>query len=245
MVNAFVQKSKEEATKGKKSKKRRGLLYAMVDVFGKNQEALVNTRATHNFMSPRVVEWLGLKPTKDGSWFTAVNAEERPTKGVFKNVDLRINIWIGKANFNIIDMDELRVVLGMDFMEKSSTTLNPYYGVMMMAGKEGQPKWMIPLVSKDGANARKGITVLQLDEALKLCYIEWQMGPRTYAVDMLTKTITTEKKRKKSPSLGRPSEKSPSLGRPREKSPLSRPRRVLPKEESFFGKAKIKESFSK
>ncbi|KAK3026360.1 hypothetical protein RJ639_042657 [Escallonia herrerae] len=97
-------------------------------------------------------------------------------------------------DFNIIDMDELGVVLGMDFMKKSSTALNPYCGVMMMiVGTEGQPKWMIMLVSKDGANARKGITVLQLDEGLMLCYVEWQMGPRTYLVDMLTKTITTEK----------------------------------------------------
>ncbi|KAK2998429.1 hypothetical protein RJ639_022930 [Escallonia herrerae] len=116
-----------------------------------------------------------------------------PHKEVIKNVDLRIGRWTGKKDFNIIDMDELGVVLGMDFMENSSATLNPYCVVMMMAGKEGQPKWMIPLVSKDGANARKGITVLQLDEGLKLCYVEWQMGPRTYAVDMLTKTITTEK----------------------------------------------------
>ncbi|KAK3012857.1 hypothetical protein RJ639_008820 [Escallonia herrerae] len=114
-------------------------------------------------------------------------------KGVIKNVDLRICRWTGKKDFNIIDMDEFGVVLGMDFMEKSSTTLNPYCGVMIMAGKEGQPEWMIPLVSKDGANARKGITLLQLDEGLTLCYVEWQMGPRTYTVDMLTKTITTEK----------------------------------------------------
>ncbi|KAK3027250.1 hypothetical protein RJ639_041668 [Escallonia herrerae] len=164
-----VQKSKEEATKEKKSKKRWGLLYATVDVVGKTQEALVDIRATHNFMSPRVAEWLRLKPTKDGSWFTAVNAEERPTKGVIKNVNLRTDGWTWKADFNIIDMDELGVVLGMDFMEKSSATLNPYCGVMMMVGKEGQPEWMISLVSKDGANARKGITVLQLDEGLTLC----------------------------------------------------------------------------
>ncbi|KAK3021723.1 hypothetical protein RJ639_046069 [Escallonia herrerae] len=168
MVNAFLQKSREET-----AKKKRSLFYTTVDVAGKTQEVLVDTRATHNFMSPKVAEWLGLKPTKGGSWFTAVNAEERLTKGVVKNIDLRIDGWTGKANFNIINMDELRVVLGMDFMEKSSATLNPYCGVMMMVGKEGQPKWMIPLVSKDGANARKGITVLQLDEGLTLCYIEW------------------------------------------------------------------------
>ncbi|KAK3031972.1 hypothetical protein RJ639_036907 [Escallonia herrerae] len=115
-------------------------------------------------------------------------------KEVIKNVDLRIGGWTGKKNFNIIDMDELGVVLGMDFMKKSSTALNPYCGVMMMmiVGKEGQPEWMIPLLSKDGANARKGITVLQLEEGLKLCYIEWEMGPRTYTVDMLTKMITTD-----------------------------------------------------
>ncbi|KAK3010417.1 hypothetical protein RJ639_012310 [Escallonia herrerae] len=52
-------------------------------------------------------------------------------------------------------MDELGVVLGMDFMKKLSTALNPYYRVMMMiVGKESQREWMIPLVSKDGANAR-------------------------------------------------------------------------------------------
>ncbi|KAK3006870.1 hypothetical protein RJ639_015535 [Escallonia herrerae] len=187
MVNAFVQKSKEETAKGKKSKKRRNLLYAMVDIAKKTQEALVDTGATHNFMSPRVAKWLGLKPTKDGSWFTAVNVEEQPTKGVVKNVDLRINEWTGNANFNIIDMDELGVVLGMDFMEKLSDTLNPYCGVMMMV------EWMISLVSKDGADARKGITVLQLDKGWTLCYGERQMGPRTYAVDMHMKTVTTEK----------------------------------------------------
>ncbi|KAK3037279.1 hypothetical protein RJ639_029691 [Escallonia herrerae] len=121
---------------------------------------LVDTGATHNFMIPRVAEWLGLKPTKDGSWFMIVNIEERPTKGVVKNVNLRTGGWTWKADFNIVDMDELGVVLEMEFMEKSSITLNPYCGVMMMAGKKGQPKWMIPLVSKDGANARKGITVL-------------------------------------------------------------------------------------
>ncbi|KAK3009922.1 hypothetical protein RJ639_011492 [Escallonia herrerae] len=187
------EKSKEEIAKKKKSKKKRGLLYATMDVAGKTQEALVDTGASHNFMSPRVAEWLRLKLTKDGSWFTAMNAEEQPMNGVFKNVDLRIDEWTGKADFNIIDMDELGVVLGMDFMEKSSTTRNPYCGVMMMAGKEGQPEWMIPLVSKDGADARKGITVLQLDNGSTLCYGEKQMWPRTYAVDMLTKIVTTEK----------------------------------------------------
>ncbi|KAK2999719.1 hypothetical protein RJ639_023817 [Escallonia herrerae] len=189
MVNAFVQNSKEETAKEKKSKKRWGLLYAMVDIAKKTQEVLVDTGATHNFMSPRIFKWLGPKPTKDGSWFTIVNAEERPTKGVVKNVDLRTNGWTWKADFNIIDMDELGVVLGIDFMEKLSATLNPYCRVMMMVGKEGQ-----------------SIIVLQLDEGLMLCYVELQMGPMTYAVDMLTKTITTEKqpnkkKRKKRQKL--------------------------------------------
>ncbi|KAK3004791.1 hypothetical protein RJ639_019924 [Escallonia herrerae] len=123
----------------------------------------------------------------------AIDDEPNGDEGRCRHYKVQVRIEGGKKDFNIIDMDELGVVLGMDFMETSSTTLNPYCVVMMMAGKEGQPKWMIPLVSKGGANARKGITVLQLDEGLKLCYIEWQMGPRIYAVDKLTKTITTEK----------------------------------------------------
>ncbi|KAK3004148.1 hypothetical protein RJ639_020037 [Escallonia herrerae] len=128
-------KSKEEAAKEKKSKKRWGLLYPTVNVAEKTQEVLVDTRATHNFISLRVAKWLGLKPTKDRSWFTVVNTEERPMKGVIKNVDLRTDRWTWKADFNIIDMDELGVVLGMDFMEKLSATLNSYYGVMMMVSE--------------------------------------------------------------------------------------------------------------
>ncbi|KAK3017773.1 hypothetical protein RJ639_005089 [Escallonia herrerae] len=190
MVNAFVQKSKEKVAKEKKSKKKQSLLYVTVDVTGKTQETLVDTGATHNFMSPRVAEWLGLKPTKDESWFTALNVEERPMKGVIKNVNLRTGGWTWKADFNII---EWMSVLGMDFMEKLSATLNPCCRVMMIAGKEGQLEWMIPLVSKDGADARKGIIVLQLDKGSTLCYSEWQMGLRTYAVDMLIKTVTTDK----------------------------------------------------
>ncbi|KAK3027809.1 hypothetical protein RJ639_041977 [Escallonia herrerae] len=154
------------------------------------QEVLVDTKAIHNFMIPRVADWLGLKLTKDGSWFTVMNAKEQLTKGVIKNVDLRIDGWTGKADFNIIDMDELGVVLWMDFMENLSATLNPYCEVM--TGKEGQPEWMIPLVSKDAAHARKRIIVLQLDKGSTLCYGEWQMGSRTYVVDMLKKTVTTE-----------------------------------------------------
>ncbi|KAK3014236.1 hypothetical protein RJ639_008169 [Escallonia herrerae] len=75
---------------------------------------------------------------------------------VVKNINLRIDGWTRKAHFNIIDMDELGVVLGMDFVEKLSATLNPYCRVMMMAGKDCQPEWMIPLVSKGGVDARKG-----------------------------------------------------------------------------------------
>ncbi|KAK3002776.1 hypothetical protein RJ639_018636 [Escallonia herrerae] len=101
-----------------------------MDISRKTQEAFVDTGATHNFMSPRVAEWLGLNRIKDGSYFTAVNAKERLTKRAVKNVDLRIGRWTGKADFNIIDMDELGVVLAMDFIEKSSTTLNPYCEVM-------------------------------------------------------------------------------------------------------------------
>ncbi|KAK3000921.1 hypothetical protein RJ639_022417 [Escallonia herrerae] len=112
MLNAFVQKSKEKFAKEKKSKKKQGLLYATMDVTGKTQEALVDTGATHNFMSPRVAEWLGVKPTKDGSWFTALNVEERPTKGVIKNVDLRTGGWTWKADFNIIEWMSLGWCLG-------------------------------------------------------------------------------------------------------------------------------------
>ncbi|KAK3043559.1 hypothetical protein RJ639_002138 [Escallonia herrerae] len=94
-------------------------------------------------------------------------------KGVVKNVDLRIDGWTRKADFNIIDMDELGVVLGMDFMEKSSVTLNPYCGVMMMA------EWIIPLVSKMGLTHVRGLQSYNWTRDLRYAIVRggWGRGP--------------------------------------------------------------------
>ncbi|KAK3019904.1 hypothetical protein RJ639_002953 [Escallonia herrerae] len=89
----YAKKSKEDAAKGKKSKKWRGLLYTAMVVAGKSLEALVDTGATHNFISPKVVEELRLKPSKDGSWYKAVNTNWQRNRGVFKYVSMRIGGW--------------------------------------------------------------------------------------------------------------------------------------------------------
>ncbi|KAK3022707.1 hypothetical protein RJ639_046691 [Escallonia herrerae] len=93
---------------------------------GNTLQASVDMGANHSFMSSGVAEKLGLKPSKDRSWFKAVNAKEQ----FIKNVDMRICGLKGKADLNIINLDKHGEMLGMDFMEKSSVMLSSYCGVM-------------------------------------------------------------------------------------------------------------------
>lgn len=51
---------------------------------------MVDTGATHNFISGEEAKRLGLQLAKDTSKMKAVNSEARPIHGVAKDVELRI-----------------------------------------------------------------------------------------------------------------------------------------------------------
>ena len=65
---------------------------------------LVNTGASHNFISGEEAARLGLRVEKDSSKMKAVNSEAKPVQGVAKGVGMKVGDWIGTINFIVVSM---------------------------------------------------------------------------------------------------------------------------------------------
>ncbi|RVW87492.1 hypothetical protein CK203_036260 [Vitis vinifera] len=95
-------------------KENEGEAQALVN--GKTTKALVDTGATHNFVSEAEAKRLQLQASKEGGWLKAVNSTAKPSHGVARGVTMHIGSWEGKVDFTVAPMDDFKMVLGMDFL---------------------------------------------------------------------------------------------------------------------------------
>ncbi|RVW74600.1 hypothetical protein CK203_050921 [Vitis vinifera] len=56
--------------------------------------------------------------SKEGGWLKAVNSAAKPSHGVARGVTMHIGSWEGRVNFTVAPMDDFKMVLGMDFLQK-------------------------------------------------------------------------------------------------------------------------------
>ena len=70
----------------------KGLMYMTAKVNGKAVQAILDTCATNNFVSLRMVDQLGLKITKSTSQVKAVNSKAQSIRGTTIST-LRIGSW--------------------------------------------------------------------------------------------------------------------------------------------------------
>ncbi|RVX00151.1 hypothetical protein CK203_026595 [Vitis vinifera] len=116
-----------------KTPQSKGLMYVEALVNGKATKALVDTGATHNFVSEDEARRLELQASKEGGWLKAVNSAAKPSHGVARGVTMHIGSWEGRVDFTVAPMDDFKMVLGMDFLQK--VRQDPY--VIRYASKEG------------------------------------------------------------------------------------------------------------
>lgn len=123
---------------------------------------MVDTGATHNFISGEEAKRLGLQLAKDTSKMKAVNSEARPIHGVAKDVELRIGGWKGTTFLSVVPLDDFQVILGMEFL--SAAKAIPMPGVVSIMD-EGFP-CMVPVVHM-GKTKVSTISALQLTKGKK------------------------------------------------------------------------------
>ena len=80
---------------------------------------LVDTGASHSFMSPQMVKSLGLFPMRVDNPIEVRFAKGEPQVAgqVVGNVPIECGTWKGEESFTICEMDDIDVVLGLTFLE--------------------------------------------------------------------------------------------------------------------------------
>ncbi|ERM94692.1 hypothetical protein AMTR_s00011p00232500, partial [Amborella trichopoda] len=112
------------------SKTTKELMYVDIQLNGRSTMPMVDTGATHNFISGDEAKRLGLHLEKDSSRLKAVNSEAKPLLGVAKAVELKLGGWSGTVNLSAVPMNDFRVILGMDFLRAAKVAPMPYLGVV-------------------------------------------------------------------------------------------------------------------
>ncbi|KAK2976760.1 hypothetical protein RJ640_030110 [Escallonia rubra] len=104
----------------------KGLLYVEAKLNGKPAHVMVDTGATHNFITMDEAERLGLNVVDGGGWLKPVNAEAKPLQGMVRRVEICLGKWKGFVNFSVARMDDFKVVLGLDFLRQVNALVSPY-----------------------------------------------------------------------------------------------------------------------
>ncbi|KAL3504475.1 hypothetical protein ACH5RR_034316 [Cinchona calisaya] len=119
-------------TTEKSTRPRDGLLYVQAKVNGMDVLAMVDTGATHSFVTEREVRRLKLELKEHGYRIKAVNSEAQPVLGV-ASVELTLGPWSGKCNLMAVPLDDFDLILGKEFMTTNKIFPIPHLDGIMIA----------------------------------------------------------------------------------------------------------------
>ncbi|XP_076890463.1 uncharacterized protein LOC143541544 [Bidens hawaiensis] len=103
----------------------KGLQFVRARIRGNEVRAMVDTGATHSFMAVEEAKRLGVNIVQGNGAIKTVNTNAKPIRGEAKNVHVHIGDWAGQINFTIVEMDDFKVVLGMEFFDQVRAILLP------------------------------------------------------------------------------------------------------------------------
>ncbi|CAH9095580.1 unnamed protein product [Cuscuta europaea] len=145
----------------------KGLMYVEAYINGKPTRALVDTGATHNFVTEEEAKRVGLQWSRGEGWLKTVNAKAQPLNGVARGVNLRLGAWKGQVDFSVAPMDDFKVVLGMDFLRQVTAIPMPSFSTVCILEK-GSP-CMIPTLEtpNERPSGAKTLSAMQVAKGVK------------------------------------------------------------------------------
>ncbi|KAL3530276.1 hypothetical protein ACH5RR_009598 [Cinchona calisaya] len=96
--------------------------------------AMVDTGATHSFVTGREVRRLKLELKEHGYRIKAVNSEAQPVLGVAL-VELTLDPWSGKCSLMAVPLDDFDLILGKKFMATNKIFSIPHLDGVMIVNK--------------------------------------------------------------------------------------------------------------
>ncbi|KAL3530532.1 hypothetical protein ACH5RR_009854 [Cinchona calisaya] len=109
----------------------------MAKVNGIDVLAMIDTGATHSFVTGREVRRLKLELKEHRYRIKAVNSETQPVLGV-ASVELTLGLWCGKCNLMAVPLDDFDLILGKEFMGTNKIFPIPHLDGVMIADERGK-----------------------------------------------------------------------------------------------------------
>ena len=142
---------------------KKGLMYVSAKINGQSVRALLDMRATHNFVSVDEAKHLGLKATKKGGTIKAVNSPAKPIVGIAQGVHIMLRIWSGKLDLSIVHMDDFKMVLGIEFFDQVHAF--PLPAINSLSILDGSKACMVP--TERGKSEEKTLSAMQFKRDFK------------------------------------------------------------------------------
>ena len=95
-------------------------------VGGADVLTMVDSGASHNFMSEDTARRIGLKFVPVKAQMKTVNSPPMGILGIAEKVDTTLGEWTGKVDFTIVRIDDYEAVLGMEFMKQFEAMVVPH-----------------------------------------------------------------------------------------------------------------------
>ena len=131
---------------------------------------LVDTGASHSFMSPQMVKSLGLFSMRVDNPIEVRFAKDEPQIAgqVVGNVSIECRTWKREESFTICKMDDIDVILGLTFLEAYNRVFKgmKWKLVMQSDGKD----FVLPLIKSSGAFGGR-FNFISTKELSEKCYM--------------------------------------------------------------------------
>ncbi|XP_059654537.1 uncharacterized protein LOC132301286 [Cornus florida] len=142
----------------------KGLMFVEASINGTPIRALVDTGASHNFVSLDEAKRLGLKYSKEGGSMKAVNSAAKAIHGMAHGVQVCIGEWGGHIDLLVVPMDDFKLVLGLEFLDKVRAFPIPFANTMCIM--EGNTACMVP-VERGAKLEAQALSAMQFKKGFK------------------------------------------------------------------------------
>lgn len=158
----------QKGKKGSQSHMRMNLMDMDTIINGKKIRVLVDIGAFQNYLASTHVQRLNLKLSKGESRAKAVNSTSQQVATVATNVPLKVGPLERKTTFSVINMDDVELILELDFLRESKVAILPQKRMLMMPGDKLR---IIPTL--DGSMVGSSWLVLQtLEKTNRYPFVE-------------------------------------------------------------------------
>uniref|UniRef100_A0A3Q7EW15 CCHC-type domain-containing protein n=1 Tax=Solanum lycopersicum TaxID=4081 RepID=A0A3Q7EW15_SOLLC len=119
-------------------------LFVDAKLNGTDVRIMVDTGATHNFVTEQKARELGLSYVASNTKLKTVNATPTTVTGFAPRVPIELGEWAGQTNFTIAPMDVFDVILGLDFWYEVNAFISPRHNQLHISDTGGS--CVVPLI---------------------------------------------------------------------------------------------------